>query len=422
MLIRGFLVIGIVVIFTGYVYGQAAPAAVDGRAGADWHRAADVPPGTPSPATERGEIGPIAAQADPISAASAAPSAVNRAGASNSASSYSGSISSLPNDAGQVWKDYDISGYSARVTSTKQPQQAIVDWILRETGYEAWHSEPLGILSANNRTLRVYHTPAMQAKIADIVDRFVNADAASYPFTLRVVTVDSPTWRTKAQPLLHSVPVQTPGVCAWVMPREDAAILLSDLRRRGDYREHSSPYLMVHNGQSTVVPAMRSRPYVRDVVSRPDLPAGYEMQQGQVDEGFSLDFSPLLTADRRLIDATIKCEIDQVEKMLPVFLDIPTPASPRNRVKIEVPQITHYRFQERFRWPVDQVLLVGMGMVALPMPVDGKPLVPGVSLPIGTTPARADLLVFVESRGQAPVSRSNPQSPEVEMKTYRGRY
>jgi hypothetical protein len=84
--------------------------------------------------------------------------------------------------------------------------------------------------------------------------------------------------------------------------------------------------------------------------------------------------------------------------------------------------MTHYRFHERFRWPVDQVLLVGMGMVALPMPVDGKPLVPGVALPIGTTPARADLLVFVESRGQAPISRANPQSPALEAKTYRGRY
>jgi hypothetical protein len=321
-----------------------------------------------------------------------------------------------------VWKEYDISAYAARVTNTKQPQQAIIDWILRDTGYEAWHCEPLGILTATNRTVKVYHTPAMQAKIADIVDRFVNAEAAAYPFTLRVVTVDSPSWRTKAQPILRPVPVQTPGVCAWVMPREDAAILLADLRRRTDYREHSSPYLMVNNGQSTVVPAMRSRAYLRDVVVRPDLPAGYEFQQGQVDEGFSLDFSPLLTTDHRLIDAMIKCEIDQVEKMLPVFLETPATTGPRSRVKVEVPQMTHYRFHERFRWPVDQVLLVGMGMVALPMPVDGKPLVPGVALPIGTTPARADLLVFVESRGQAPISRANPQSPALEAKTYRGRY
>jgi hypothetical protein len=410
MLIRGFLFIGLVGIFAGYASGQTDPGTADSRSSLDWQRAVD-----------RGGIGPISSQADSLTAASASSNA-NRSLASTSAASSPSRISSLPNDAGQVWKEYDISAYAARVTSTKQPQQAIVDWILRETGYEAWHSEPLGILTANNRTLKVYHTPAMQAKIADIVDRFVNAEAAAYPFTLRVVTVDSPSWRTKAQPMLRAVPVQTPGVCAWVMPREDAAILLADLRRRSDYREHSSPYLMVNNGQSTVVPAMRSRPYIRDVVARPDLPAGYEFQQGQVDEGFSLDFSPLLTADRRLIDATIKCEIDQVEKMLPVFLETPTPAAQRNRVKIEVPQMTHYRFHERFRWPVDQVLLVGMGMVALPMPVDGKPLVPGVSLPIGNAPARADLLVFVESRGQAPISRGNPQSPAQEAKTYRGRY
>ncbi len=421
MMIRGLVVIGLLGIFAGHLYGQTRADAADGRTNTDWHRSSDLAPQAAGPAAERGGIGPISSSTDPLTA-TAASSGVNRANTNYSVSSSTSAITSLPNDAGQVWKQYDISAYAARVTNTKQPQQAIIDWILRETGYEAWHSEPLGILTANNRTLTVYHTPAMQAKIADIVARFVNPEAAAYPFTLRVVTVDSPSWRTKAQPLLRPVPVQTPGVCAWVMPREDAAILLADLRRRTDYREHSSPYLMVTNGQSTVVPAMRSRPYVRDVVSRPDLPAGYEFQQGQVDEGFSLDFSPLLTADRRLIDATIKCDIDQVEKMLPVFLEIPTPASPRNRVKIEVPQMTHYRFHERFRWPVDQVLLVGMGMVALPMPVDGKPLVPGLVLPIGNTPARADLLVFVESRSQSPVSRGNPQSPAMEAKSYRGRY
>ena len=108
-----------------------------------------------------------------------------------------------------------------------------------------------------------------------------------------------------------------------------------------------------------------------------------------------------------MIDATIKCDIDQVEKMIPVLLDVPTQASARQRIKIEVPQMTHYRFHERFRWPVEQVLLVGMGMVALPMPVDGRPLVPGVPL-IGTSPPRADLLVFVECKGQLPDPATRP--------------
>ncbi len=165
---------------------------------------------------------------------------------------------SLPNDAGQVWREYDISSYTTRVTTTKRPEQAIIDWILRDTGYEAWHTDPLSILSAGNRTLRVYHTPEMQKRVADVVDRFTNSEAATYTFSMRVVTLDSPSWRTLAQRLLRPVPVHTSGLNAWLLPKENAAIMIGELRRRNDYREHSSPYLMVNNGQSTVVSAMRA--------------------------------------------------------------------------------------------------------------------------------------------------------------------
>ncbi|MFZ1935774.1 MAG: hypothetical protein WCB27_00435 [Thermoguttaceae bacterium] len=334
------------------------------------------------------------------------------------------SIGALPNDAGQVWREYDISSYTTRVTTTKRPEQAIIDWILRDTGYEVWHTDPVSMLSAGNRTLRVYHTPEMQKRVADVVERFTNSEAATYTFSMRVVTLDSPSWRTLAQRLLQPVPVRTSGLNAWLLPKENAAIMLGELRRRNDYREHSSPYLMVNNGQSTVVSAMRPRSYVRDVVPRGDLPAGFQPAMGQVDEGFALDFSPLLSVDRRMIDAAIKCEIDQVEKMIPVMIDVATPSSPRQRTKIESPQMSHYRFHERFRWPVDQTLLVGLGMVALPIPVDGAPLVQGLPLPIGNSPARADLLIFVECRGPA-VSTANPAAvrpPQREMKNYRGRY
>jgi hypothetical protein len=56
-------------------------------------------------------------------------------------------VGSLPSDAGQELWRYDISPYTARVTSTNRPEQAVRDWILRETGYEAWHSEPFSALS-----------------------------------------------------------------------------------------------------------------------------------------------------------------------------------------------------------------------------------------------------------------------------------
>src|SRR5260221_13781668 len=101
----------------------------------------------------------------------------------------------LPNDKGQIWREYDISPYTLRVTSTNRPEQAIVDWILRETGYEAWHSDPVGLLSADRRTLRVYHTPEMQAVVSEMVDRFVNTEAETQSFGLRIASIGSANWR-----------------------------------------------------------------------------------------------------------------------------------------------------------------------------------------------------------------------------------
>jgi len=328
----------------------------------------------------------------------------------------------LPNDHGQVWREYDISPYTLRVTTTNRPEQAIVDWILRETGYEVWHSEPLGILSADRNTLRVYHTPQTQAVVAGIVNRFVSSKAQTRAFGLRVVTVDHPNWRVRAQRMLQPVAVQTPGVQAWLIEREVAAILLAELQRRTDYREHSSRHLLVNSGQSTVVSSMWGRPYAQDVILRRDSFPGFELDMAEVDEGFSLELDPLLSVDGRTIDAVIKCNIDQVEKMVPVMLDVPTEMAPRQRAKIEIPQITQFRFQERFRWPADKVLLIGMGIVALPIPAQGKSLLGGLPLPLPGSPPRADLLVFVESKGKIGQAPRALQAARYKAKTYRGRY
>lgn len=333
----------------------------------------------------------------------------------------------LPREHGQIWREYDISPYTLRVTSTNRPEQAVVDWILRETGYEVWHSQPLGILSATPRVLRVYHTPEMQALVGTIVDRFVAGEAATQAFGVRAITVEHPNWRTKARRYLHPVSVQTPGVQAWIVQKEDASAILADLRRRSDFREHSSPHLLVNNGQSTVVSTTQAHTYVRDVLLKPQVFPGFEQQTAQFDEGYSFEFSPLLSIDGRTIDATFNCSINQLEKMLPVMIDAPTQQSPRQRAKTEVPQATHFRFHERFRWPTDQVLLISMGMVALPTAKD-KTLLPGVPLPFGNTPARADVLLFVESRGQVggPVRANRagqePRTARRENRSYSGRY
>jgi hypothetical protein len=382
-------------------------------------------------ATAEGAVGPTvgaevtpAAALDPVAPKSAAPAASPAAPATiesrRTLTRVSSGSGTLPNDQGQLWREYDISPYTLRVTSTSRPEQAIVDWILRETGYEAWHTEPLAILSATPRKLLVYHTPEMQATVADIVDRFVSSEAETHAFSLHVITLDNPNWRARAQGLLQPVQVQTPGVQAWLVEREAATVLLAELRRRTDFREHSSPQLAVNNGQSTVVSATRAKGYVRNVIPRPEVWPGFEPEVAQIDEGYALEFSPLLSVDGRMIDATIKCNVDQVEKLVPVVLDVPSPVAPRQRTKIEVPQLTSFRFHERFRWPVDKVLLVSMGVVPLPAPADGRSVIPGIALPLPSGPARADLLVFVESKGVSGQAARVTQAATPASSTYRG--
>lgn len=323
----------------------------------------------------------------------------------------------LPTDAGQFLRTYNIRPYTVRVTSTNHPEEAIRDWILRETGYEAWFSEPFGFMSANSQTLTVYHTPEMHKLVAEIVDRFVSTEAETDAFGLRVITVGHPNWRARAQTMLHAVPTQTQGIQAWLVHKEDAAVLLADLRKRMDFREHSSPHLLVNNGQSTTVSALRARNYVRDIIKRPERWPAFEPETSQFDEGFTLELSPLMSLDGRTVDAVIRCNIDQLERLVPVMLDVPNPVSPRQRTKIEVPQITHCGLHERFRWPADQVLIVGLGVVATPVPgkVGGLlDMVPGLG-----SPPRADLLVLIESRGKTGAS---PESGLKESKRYRNRY
>jgi hypothetical protein len=332
----------------------------------------------------------------------------------------------LPQEQGQTWRDYTISPYTARITNSERPEQAIVDWVLRETGYEAWHSQPFGILSANRDKLRVYHTQEMHAIVADIADRFVNVQASQYAFTLRVATVRNPNWRSRALPIMTPIPVQSPGVQGWVLAKENARLLVSELVRRGDYREYNSPQQLVPNGQSIVISTMRPRSYVKGAVLTQMTWPGYQPEMGMLEEGFSLEFSPLLTFDLAAADAVVKLKLNQVEKMVPVKLDLPSVVAPNQRVQVDVPQLTSANMHERFRWPSDHVLLLSMGVVAAPGPSGDSPLTDAVTdaIPMLKDPPRADALLFIECMGQVIPSAAPDvvRAAAAPQQSFQGRY
>ncbi len=329
-------------------------------------------------------------------------------------------LPNLPSDDGQTWREYDISGFTQLDPSADRPEQTIVDWILRETGTDVWFREPLGVLSAGRNTIRVYHNGELQAKVAEVVDRFVNAEAIKQAFSVKMVTIASPNWRARAMNRLVPVAVQTPGVEAWLMSREDAAVVYDEMRRRTDFREYSSPNLLVRNGQTHEINRHNPLAYVRAMRAVPTVPGGYQIEMGQVEEGFSLALSPLLASDRQTIDAVIRLESTQVEKLNNLSVPTPTLANAKQTSQIQVPQTSSWRLHERFHWPSDNVLLISCGVVSSPGPDRAS----GLSLSRLTSgPPRADALIFVETKGRFSNLVAAPQSASANGElSFRGRY
>lgn len=309
----------------------------------------------------------------------------------------------LPQESGQEYRQYDLRPYTGYLNKHDHPEQAVVDWVLRETGTDVWFGEPFGFLNANRDSLTVYHTPEMQQVVADVVDRFVAGSTDPQVVSLRVMTVGSPNWRSRVHPLMQHVSVKSAGVQAWLLTKENAAMVVSLLRQRTDTREVQAVDLVTHNGQTERLASTRGRNYVRNIRAaiNPQAWPPYEPETGGVEEGYQLEISPLLSKDGRTLDCVIQASIDQVDKLVPVDLDLPLPNGQMHRGRIEVPQVVSWRLHERFRWPSDMVLLLSCGVIASPdRPQASVPLL-NLEMLTGQTAGRADALMFVEFRGRA---------------------
>lgn len=278
--------------------------------------------------------------------------------------------SSLPNQAGQVWRTYDLSPYTRRITSVKNPEQAVVDWVIRETGTDIWFRGPTGVLTAASDRMHVYHTPEVHRKVAGIIDRLVQSQGKNVTLGIRLFTVGKPDWRAAAFPLLQSFEVRTPGVEGWIISKENAAILANQLARRSDYKALEIGNLVLPEGQKHTFKKRQVRPYVRSQKFRlqnPNFPAGgglYEPVTSRFEEGYTLDVSPLGLVGSNTMEIMLKCQIDQLEKFHTVNIPVPLVNGQTQNLSTFVPQVVSWRLHESFQWPKDQVLLLSCGVVA----------------------------------------------------------
>ncbi len=309
---------------------------------------------------------PVSQPSNPATTASMVPSLSSQPSTSSRVRTQVNGNFQLPKDAGQYWEEYDLRPYTDSMKTMEKPEQAIIDWVLRETGTDAWFTQPMGVLNVDRSTLRVYHNESMQKTVKQVYERFVNGASEEQVYGLRMITINNPNWRTRAVGWMKSVQVQSPGVHAWLLSKENLAMLLAMLRGRSDVKEVQSADLAIFNGQTSTLEQLRSRNYVREYQKAeqgwpPYLPITSELQ-----EGYRLQISPLLNTDHRMLDVVLKCNIDQVERLNSVNIDLPMVGGPNQTTQVQVPQVASWRLHERFRWPADQVLLLSCGVVAAP--------------------------------------------------------
>ena len=294
----------------------------------------------------------------------------------------------VPAAAGQVWKTYDLAPFVK--AAGPGSGRLVVDWVLQDTGYAAWHGATPAVLSADGDTLSCFHVPEVQARVEDVVGRFVEQAAAAHRFSIRVFGIASAGWRTDVRPVLRPIAAATPGVQAWTATREDGALVVGRLRGRADCRELPTDPVLAANGVPATIAGGRRLPYVQDVAPRPDAWPGWELRNAACDEGLTIDVQPLLARDGSAVEAVFRCRIDQIEKLAPVSLA--SPAGDPKGVAVQVPQLAAVRVGERFRWPAAHVLVVSLGLVPWPVPAqNGAPaLLPDTD--------RRDVVVVVEPR------------------------
>jgi len=190
------------------------------------------------------------------------------------------------------------------------------------------------MLSASRRTLRVYHTLRSRHSwerwsIASSIARRIAR------LRTRVLTVGSRIGDPK--PTTYCIGAGTVARSAGLaVAKEDVSLLWrSAPAERFSRAQH--PHLLVNNGQSTVVAATQTKNYTRDVVLRPGSAwPGYEAQTAQIEEGFSLEFHPLLrsTAKRSMRSSSARSTSGEDD---PVMIDVPSQVAPRQKNRNQSP-------------------------------------------------------------------------------------
>ena len=290
---------------------------------------------------------------------------------------YSLELSKLPNEDGQFWVVYDVTPYTDRFPNLSSPQDSIVDWILFDSGEGFWRKEPFSILSASRDRLYVYHSSSVQRYVSNIVDRFIDPDKKKINFSVKIVALPSPDWRSRVSQYLSPLNTTIIGngadVQSWLADRSDIARIDADLVKRPEYLLLNEGKNVVPNGETFGWAAAQPRKeFNRDYRVDSSVSAGYSTDVSSVDEGFRIETTPLLSTTGETLELTFRYRSTVVEKTRSFSMRVPTSTSPRQQLNVEKPSIVSCDFRGKISVPRSKGAIIDLGLVPLAPPQKSK--------------------------------------------------
>lgn len=326
-----------------------------------------------------------------------------------SSTRYALGLTNLPNENGQFWIVYDISPYSSRFPTMENPQNSIVDWILFDSGDDFWRKEPFSVLSSSKDRLYVYHTAQIQKYVSNIVDRFLDLDKGKFSFSIKIVVVKSPEWRTKVTESLQPITPRIVGTGAdvqcWEGSAEDLKIIVNDLAKRTDFMFLNESNNIVPNAGTFGWAAAAPRKFFnRDYRVNPQSNTGYSADVSSVDEGFRIEATPLLSLTGETLEVTFRYRATAVERVKSFSLRVPTITSPRQQLNVEKPSIVSCDIKGKVSIPRTKGAIIDLGLVPIILPKkeeESQSVLESVSEFITTKAVFYDVLIFILNKDAA---------------------
>jgi hypothetical protein len=148
------------------------------------------------------------------------------------------------------------------------------------------------------------------------------------------------------------------------------------------------------NGQTLKVETTLARTFNGGMQRESAVGLGFQPHAEQLDEGFTLRLSPLLTFDGDTVDAAIELTANTVRSIHRTRILAPREIGP-SEINLDIPEVSETKLNQTVKdWPLGQTLLISAGIH--PGILQDKNGFMSLRIP-GTVPTETELLVFLEA-------------------------